>query len=59
MCLQRHIDVSRQVCDKSNAALEGELSTMTIHGPWKEKTNGGKNGGTLGVFTPVPAVNST
>lgn len=58
MCLLRHVDVSRQACDKSNAALEGELSTMTVHGPWKEKTNG-KNGGTLGVFTPVPAFSST
>lgn len=34
---QRHIDISRQVSDKSNAALEGELSTMTVHWPWKEK----------------------
>lgn len=67
---RRHIDVSGQVSDKSNAALEGELSAMTPYRPGMEKQKK-LCGGALGlilrmqtlqdakwrplIFTPVPA----
>lgn len=68
---RRRIDVSKQVSDKSNAALEGELSAMTTYRPGMEKQKKKLRGGALGlilrvqtlqdvkwrplVFTPVPA----
>ena len=52
MCIQTeaHIDISRQVSNESNAALEGELSTRTIRRPREEGKKKAKNGNMGGGF---------